>query len=220
MNETLIRQIANEILLDTIIQNWLTYAVLAALFIIFGAASGFASNYLQKRAQNLATKADFEELLRQLKITTEATESVKVAIAKNDLNEREWRTIRKIKLEELIIAIYDTAHWLNKESDLRFFGGSTISNLLPIWKVEALSNLYFTELVQQVNIFKGVFLKYNRWILQVHCQLQSAGNDTNKSQQVMNLRIPEWIVLNSELDNEIKSLSKSSSDLMKVICDI
>ena len=65
MNETLIRQIANEILRETIIQNWLTYAVLIALFIIFGAASAFASNYLQKRAQNLATKADFEDLLRQ-----------------------------------------------------------------------------------------------------------------------------------------------------------
>lgn len=57
-----------------------------ALLVVVGAAIGaFGGAYLKKRAENLATKTDFEEIKRQLKETTEAAEEVKRSI-----NDRGW----------------------------------------------------------------------------------------------------------------------------------
>lgn len=89
MSESLIREIANEILREGLIQNWRTYAVLIALFVVSGAVNAFVENYLRKRAETFATKADFDELLRQLRANTEVAESVKSVIAKTDWVERE-----------------------------------------------------------------------------------------------------------------------------------
>ena len=143
MSEALIRQIANEILRESLVENWLTYAILAALLLVSGAVSAFGANYLRKRAETYATKADFDELLGQLRATTEAAESVRSAIAKADWAEREWQTLRKVKLEELLTAMHSATHHLDVEQSARFFDEGIPPEASPIWKVEALSSLYF-----------------------------------------------------------------------------
>lgn len=199
MSEALIREIANEILREGIIQNWFTYAILVALLVISGAVSAYGANYLRKRAETYATKADFDELLRQLRATTEAAESVRSAIAKADWAEREWQTLRRVKLEELLTAMHGATHHLDIELNARFFNDGMPTEASPIWKVEALSSLYFPELFAEATSFGLMFAKYRSWVIDVQAQLSSAGNDPGRRQVVFDARFPEMRELHPKL---------------------
>lgn len=153
MSELQIREIASEILRDGLAQNWWVYIVLIALVAVSGAVSAFVVTYLRKRAETFATKADFDELLLQVRASTEASESVKSAIAKIDWADREWRTLRRTKLEEILAAMHEATHWLDREVDARFFNKPMPSDLSPIWKVDVLSTLYFPEILPESGAF-------------------------------------------------------------------
>jgi hypothetical protein len=140
---------------------------LIAIVILANVASVFISNYFKRRAETYATKSDFDELLRQLRTTTEAAESVKSVIAKNDWAEREWRTLRRVKLEELMSAMHATTHWLDQELDGRFFDAAMPAELSPIWKIEVLPSLYFAELQTESKLFEAIFREYRCWIIDV-----------------------------------------------------
>lgn len=54
-------------------------------------AGGFLGAYLKKKAENLATKEDYESLLAQVKKTTEETEGIKTELAKGSwLHQQSW----------------------------------------------------------------------------------------------------------------------------------
>ncbi len=62
---------------------------LCALIIPF--LGSFFGSYFKKKAENVATKEDFEELLVQLKKTTSETEKIRVDLAKgNWLHQQSW----------------------------------------------------------------------------------------------------------------------------------
>ena len=192
MTETLIREIASEILRDGLLKNWWTYVVLVALLAVSGAVSAFVSSYLRKRAETFATKADFDELLSQMRATTEAAESVKSVIAKIDWAEREWRTLRRIKLEELIAAMHAATHWLDKEVDARLFLEPMPSDASPIWKIEALSSLYFPEIQSEASAFDLIYAQYRSWVIDVQAELSAVGQDAGKRQAIFNVRLPQY----------------------------
>ncbi|HEY6898381.1 MAG TPA: hypothetical protein VI279_14065 [Rhodocyclaceae bacterium] len=220
MSEALIREIANQILREVLIQNWLTYAILAALLVISGAVSAYGANYLRKRAETYATKADFDELLRQLRATTAAAESVRSEIAKADWAEREWKTLRRVKLEELLTAMHAATHHLDTEQNARFFDEELPTDASPIWKVEALSSLYFPELSLQASAFSLMFAQYRSWVIDVQAQLSTAGNDPGKRQAVFDIRFPEMKELHPKLLAAAQLLTASASRLMRVVADV
>ena len=220
MNEVLIRQIADAILRESLIENWLTYAVLIALLVVSGAVTVFGANYFRRRAETYATKADFDELLRQLRATTEAAESVRSAIAKTDWAEREWQTLRKVKLEELLTAMHSATYHLDAEQNARFFDEGMPSDASPIWKVEALSSLYFPELSAEADAFNLMFAKYRSWVIDVQAQLSSAGNDPSRCQTVFNARLPEMKERLPRLLASAQLLTASASRLMKAIAGV
>ncbi|WP_139056982.1 hypothetical protein [Halopseudomonas pachastrellae] len=49
-----------------------------------GTLGALATSYLKKKGENLATKEDFDELLRQLKMTTHETESIKIELTRSN----------------------------------------------------------------------------------------------------------------------------------------
>jgi hypothetical protein len=220
MSEALIRQIANEILRESLFENWVMYALLAALLLVSGAISAFGANYLRKRAETYATKADFDELLRQLRATTEAAESVRSAIARADWAEREWQTLRKVKLEELLTAMHATTHHLDAEINARLFDEEMPAEASPIWKVEALSSLYFPELSVEANAFGLVFAQYRSWVIDVQAQLSSAGRDLIQRQKVFDARFPEMKQMRPKLLASAQLLTASASKLMKAIAGV
>jgi len=102
MQPDLIREIAEQIVREQFLLNWKVYALICGLGLVAGAAGYWLAPYLKKRAELYATKADMHEVLKQLEETTKVTEQVRVTVSHADWVTREWRTVRRIKLEELI----------------------------------------------------------------------------------------------------------------------
>lgn len=220
MSEALVREIANQILREGLVENWLTYAILLALLVISGAASAYGAIYLRKRAETYATKADFDELLRQLRATTAAAESVRLEIEKADWAEREWQTLRRVKLEELLTAMHAATHHLDAEQNARLFDEGMPTDASPIWKVQALSSLYFPELLAEASAFSLMYSQYRSWAIDVQAQLSSAGNDPGKRQAVFNVRLPETKEWHPKLLAASQLVTNSASKLMKVVAGV
>lgn len=220
MSEALVREIANQILRDGLFENWYTYVVLLALLIISGAVSAYGGNYLRKRAETYATKADFDELLDQLRATTEAAESVRSAIAKAEWAEREWQTLRRLKLEELLTAMNAATHHLDTEQNARFFNEGMPTDASPIWKVEALSSLYFPELSAETSAFTITHSQYRSWVIDVQVRLSSAGDDLEKRQAAFVAALIDMKEWRTKLLTSAQLLTNSASKLMKVIVGV
>ena len=193
MSESLIREIANEVLWDGLAQNWWTYAVLVALVAVSGVVSAFVTTYLRRRAE---------------------------AFAKSDWAEREWRTLRRIKLEELLTAMHEAMHRLDKEMDARFFNEPMPSDFSPIWKIEVLSTLYFPEIQSESNAFGLEFSKYRSWVVNVHADLYAAQQDAVRRRLVFDKRFPEMKEMRPRLLASAQLLTQSASKLMKVVTGV
>jgi hypothetical protein len=76
------------------------------LSFVFAGAGAYLGSYLKRKGENLATKEDFDELLRQLKLTTEATEQIKAQwSAQKHVGESEL-DYRKAQLSQFYGPIY------------------------------------------------------------------------------------------------------------------
>jgi hypothetical protein len=96
-----------EIVSRKIAENWLYWL----LFLASSFLAAFAGAYIKRRAENLATREDFNELKRQLQQTTRLTEEIKAEIGHAEWKQREVNTIMRAKLEELVrhISVLDEA---------------------------------------------------------------------------------------------------------------
>ena len=184
MTETLLRELVEQIFREQLLLNWRFYALLVAVSLVAAFSSAFLVAYVRKRAETYATKADLSELIEQLRVTTDAAEQVKAAIAHADWSNREWKTLRRIKLEEIFSAAYDVRHWLDQDMDARFFNGNKPSEKSPIWRLELISRLYFPELTSETQKLGLVHYQYTQWMINIQSNLLQCGNDLVKRQAV------------------------------------
>lgn len=112
MSEELIRELAQQIVSDGLLNNWMFWTLLLAVSFVGAVASAFVTTYIRKRGETYATKADLAELVAQLRTTTQAAEEVRIAIAHADWSSKEWKVLRRVKLEELLDAVHSTQDWL------------------------------------------------------------------------------------------------------------
>lgn len=146
-----------------IAQNWTFYALMLAVVVVGVALVAFAAPYLQARGKAYATKADFDELLSQLQKTTEATERIKADVSHQDWKLRERNTLRREKLEELLVAVHECHDWLDKRQKWWYTEDDT-SGQSPVHKVSVVARLYFPELREPVQFALAVG-KMNQFII-------------------------------------------------------
>ena len=126
MNESLIREVANQVVQESLLQNWWLYAVILAITLLTVCTSTLLKRYFEKRGEVLATSADLQEILRQLKSTTEVAEQVRAAVSHADWAAREWKTIRRTKLEELVEVSLSLEAWLDEQRSAWLFPRETL----------------------------------------------------------------------------------------------
>lgn len=128
MNTNLIQDIAHQIVQEQILTNWRYYLMLLSLALVSGAIGAFVSSYFKTRGANLATKADFENLLSQIRETTTVTEQIKTQVSHSSWKEqKQWDLKREVYLgllkaltqwREVIvearISLFDEKHELKK----------------------------------------------------------------------------------------------------------
>jgi hypothetical protein len=117
MDTQTIKEIADQIVTQTILISWKTWGLQFALWIIGTFCAAFAAAYLAKRGEHKAIKADFDTLKSQLSENTKAVKTVETEIAHQDWAAREWKTLKRTKLEELIMAtndaVWETESWIH-----------------------------------------------------------------------------------------------------------
>jgi hypothetical protein len=102
-----IRKIALEVVRLLPGYGW-TWTQLLLQVLVTGLAAALAawgSAYLKTRAQNLATKQDFDELQRQLAANRQVVETIKAEVGQRDWAQREWTNLRRTK-----VALLNKAH--------------------------------------------------------------------------------------------------------------
>jgi hypothetical protein len=150
MQTDLVHELSRAIFREQVLLNWRFYAVLLLVLFIACFAANWLGSYFQTRAKTFATKADMDEILRQVAATTRATEEVRSAISQADWVAREWRTTRRIKLEELMATAYSLEHWLDLQREKWLHGEAVDVDNAPMHRLKLLGALFFPELKAEV----------------------------------------------------------------------
>ena len=150
MSEELIREIVAEVIRQTgQPPGWWQYVAILCITFLSSALGFYASSYFRKTGEIAALGAKMDETMTQLKITTEVTEAARTAIQHADWHAREWKTLRRVKLEELLSSVYQVRSELPGYYRMLLESEMLPPNQPPIWKLMALPGLYFPELLAE-----------------------------------------------------------------------
>ena len=177
MDKELIREVANAVFMQELLTNWHIYALMACMWLIFKFLDALIGPYVTRRAEALATKVDFENAMVQIRATTKATEAIRVQITKTDWLDKEWRTIRRVKLEELLTSAnrmrdYITNLRIDNKVDIASDSSDTLTTLCA---------LYFPELRPEVSDLFETHKEFSTFHLdcqRLWLEAISAGNQT------------------------------------------
>lgn len=174
-----INELVRQITTGVVWAQWPSYLLAAAIALVVLYLHRRLDGYSKKVGEIDATTANFAELLRQskesagagelgkqaaitaqfeiltgeLKANTETVEKVKVEIAHGDWAVREWKTVRRVKLELLLENVYKDEEWRSTFSSQRIYKGKVDPGGSPIPQIKIIGLLYFPELSVVVREF-------------------------------------------------------------------
>jgi hypothetical protein len=71
---------------------------------------------------------------------------------------------RSGKLQELVSAVYDADHWLDRKQTYRVFGvGTDPVDCSPLGKAQTIATVYFTRLTKDIDTFASAVRVYEMW---------------------------------------------------------
>jgi hypothetical protein len=175
MDKNLVTEIAQQIVSQEILLNWRVYLVVLALSFLSAAFASFVLPYLKRRGEQFATKADMDNVLEQLERTTQTTKSIESKISIDEWSHKEYRAIRRLKLEELVLATNKMEDWLDREKDSRLFQGAHNADASPIGTIRLLTALYFPEFDAETADVHDRYQSYMQWLVNVSSKIEVAG---------------------------------------------
>lgn len=219
MLNPLLRQAIDEVVQGTILQNWRFYGLVAATALVASILGNLISSYARKRGETLATKADFNEILHQLRASTKAAEDIKASVQHSDWSAREWKVVRRTKLEELLDSAYAAEHWL--EACRKRWMLHTLTELGPdpTDKVKRLAALYFPELALEAAQLSAAQRAAISWNVSSGQKLLAAGQDLAAQQRVFDSTLTTWLQHHQAVIRSVSELEGKATDLMAAIRD-
>lgn len=219
MLDPILRQAIDEVVQGAILQNWRFYGLVAATSLIAAMLGNVLASYARKRGETLATKADFDEILRQLKDSTRATEDIKASVQHSDWISREWKVVRRTKLEELLDSAYAAEHWLEACRNRWMFQTTNELGPDPTDKVKRLCALYFPELKEQAAALSAAQRAAISWNVSSGQKLLAAGQDVAARQKVFESSLPTWSPHYQAVLRAISEIEMNATDLMAALRD-
>lgn len=219
MSEALLRELAKKIAHEQFLLQWPIYALMIALAIVIGIASAYLGSYAKRRGENYATKTDFDELLKQLKLTTATAEEVKATVSHADWASRELKTLRRLKLEALLQSVYELQEWQSLERDASIFNSGKDTGPSPIPKIELLSGLYFPELYVPLHDFCQIHRNMMIEVFSTSSKLLDAAGNFAEQQLIRQQFSETWSNLYQSQLGAISVVEKASRDIMQGIVD-
>jgi hypothetical protein len=173
MDDTQIQQLAHEIANQTAFPNWGYWLTLLAVALI-AALGGYFGAYFAKRGEHAANKADLDKILGQLEQTTRMTASIESVVSLGEWSERERRTLRRVKLEELMLTAHRANDWLGIERNRLIYLSDDREAASPLPLMTTLGNLFFPELQLQISALYNACVTDNASLRKVHLELLEA----------------------------------------------
>ena len=127
------------------------WLAIAAVSFLAGGAGAYVSTYLKKRAETSAIEADIKKILEHQATITRAVKEVEAEISHADWRKREAATLRRLKLEELMLAIADVGEWAHERVNQIWFPPSSLVRSNPLIAAQSLGTLYFGELTPDIS---------------------------------------------------------------------
>ena len=217
MNETILREVATQIAKEQFVQLWPTYALMIAVALVVGGGAAYFGAYFKRRGESFATKADFDGLLTQLKETTAVAEEVKARFSHADWATRELKTLRRLKLEELLQAVYEIQVWQDVEKDARIYSSGKDSGVSPLPRLELLVCLYFPEIAPSVGAYIQTHRKIAMEILQSQLKLVAAAGDLSAPSEILQRFADNWKPLYLSQLKEISTIELQCQSIMVLL---
>lgn len=172
VEQTQIVELARAIAGQSVLDAWPYWLLLMLLGFLLSVAGGFIGSYAAKRGEVQAARADQQEILTQLRATTRAAEETRSAVSFGDWTEREHRSLRRMKLEEMMLLAYDTRHWQSREID-RIYDHTLPELPSPQVKLMVLGKLYFPELRTELWAYERTCNLYGQLLtqLRINCMV-------------------------------------------------
>lgn len=217
MNETMLRELAEQIAKEQFLLQWPVYALMLAVALVVGVGSAYLGAYARKRGDSFATKTDFDELLAQLKATTAVAEEVKASVSHSDWAARERRTLQRLKLEELLQAVHELLLWQDDERKKCIFGSTKDSGPSPLPKVERLTSLYFPVLETMVYQFCQSHRQMSITLLESQQELIAAAKDVTAQKVALDNFSVAWM---SQYRNHLSLVSVIEAKAREIMSEI
>lgn len=217
MNDVVIREIAEKLAQQQLLASWPWLLAVLAISVVVGAVAIYSSSYLRKRAETFASRADLDEVLRLVRATTEATEEVKSSIAHSDWASRELRTLRRTKLEDLLLAIYELQAWERSYRDFRVHGKGSDPGPSQMGRISLLATLYFPELLLEIKKLAHVHYSFHKNQLEAEASIRAAGTDASLRSQAVEFSTTQSRDLYGQHLALVGQIEKISQSLMKDI---
>ncbi len=191
MDADLIKSVATQVVDQTILHNWEYWLLVAGFAFLIGCGASYLGSYWSRRGEVKAAKADRREILEQLRETTKTTARINSIVSLGEWTERERHTLRRTKLEEVLIAAHKTLDWLDVEEQrliwrLKYEDRASPSPM-PIGI--ALGKLYIPELESALKAFESAAKDYETHLLKVNVLMAEARRAAKKSGEP---RTAEW----------------------------
>jgi hypothetical protein len=183
MDDKAISQLAHEIVSQSILGNAEYWLILALIVFVVAFAASWIGSYAAKRGEFAAAKADREKILEQLAENTRTTARINSIVSLGEWSERERRTLRRIKLEELILTAHKAIAWGELESNRLVFSmtDEEPNGPSPLPLVVSLGNLFFPELQSEIAEFDFKAKTYQIVSRQVRSQLLEAREEASRT---------------------------------------
>jgi hypothetical protein len=163
--------------------------VIAALV---SALTALGVSYFRTRGQNLATKHDFVELLKQLRANTELVETIKSEVSQRDWAQRERTNLRRIKLEALLEKMHECEEYLDRRRHTAAEGRAATPERDCISELQALTTLYFPELKNEVDQYVLICRKHLFRAIRFGQDVLNAGNDATARDAAFQVFSSQW----------------------------
>src|SRR5215510_4923045 len=156
MDADTIQKIAAEVARHLSSRPWVLLLIQAILLLMAAGLGAYYGEYLKTRGKNLATKADFDTLLDQLRANTELVETIKTEVSQRDWAKREWTNLRRVKLEALLDTMHECDDYLDRFRQSAF-EGKLLQERDPGGKFDTITDLYFPELLSEASAFSLLY---------------------------------------------------------------
>jgi len=193
--------------------------LLVAIAALSGVATAFFSSYFRRRGETYATKADFSELLAQLRETTKAAEDVRSEISHADWKSKEWKTLRRIKLEELMLFLYETRDWIADQASVKMFGSEPSSLTDQQARLDLTARLYFPELWSDVQACSVTISQMKVMVFEAALGKLNSKNDVNILSTEVEKHKAVWFPAYQTLLKQISEVEKKAPEVLRSSMD-